>query len=55
MNMVLMLDAKSQIGAHGRSNFCYLTCIRLLISSREGTNRIFLSENTYFPSGVRSM
>ena len=39
-----MLDGNSEIGAHVRSNLWYLTCVRLLISSRAGTNRVFLPE-----------
>ena len=30
------------------SNLCYLTNVRLLISSRAGINGIFLSEKTFF-------
>ena len=36
------------MGAHVRSNLSYMTCVRLLISSRAGTIRIFISEKTYF-------
>ena len=39
--MVLILDGNSEIDARVRSNLCYLTCPRLLISSRAVTNRIF--------------
>ena len=35
------LDGNSEIGAHVRSNLCYLTCFRHLISSRAVTNRFF--------------
>ena len=52
--MVLILDGNCEIGAHVRSNLCYLTYLRTLISSRVGTNRIFLSEKTYIPSCVRT-
>ena len=38
-----------------RRFLCYLTCIRLLISSRAGTNRVLLPEKTYFPSYVRNI
>ena len=48
---VLTLDGNSEIGAHERINLCYLTCIRLLISSRAVTHRIFF----YFPSCLRNM
>ena len=34
--MVLILDGHSEIDAHVRSNLCFFTCIRLLISSRAG-------------------
>ena len=43
-------DGNSEIGAHKRSNLCYLICFKYLIRSRAGTNRIFKSENTFFPS-----
>ena len=46
--MVLSLDGNSFNGAHVRSNLCYLICLRLLISSRAGTNQIFLSERPIF-------
>ena len=42
--MVFILDGISYTDAHGRRNICYLTCIRLSISSRTGTNRVFLPE-----------
>ena len=38
-----------------RRNLFYLICLRLLISSRAVTNRIFLSKKTYYPSCVRNM
>ena len=46
--MVCILDGISKLGAHVRSNLCHLTCIRLLISSRVSTNRVYLPEKTYF-------
>ena len=42
--MVLMSDGSSEIGAHVRSNFYYLICVRHLIRSRAVT---------FFPSNVR--
>ena len=39
--MVLILDGNSYLGAHLGSNRCYLTCIRLLISSKTVKNRVF--------------
>ena len=39
--MVHRLDGNSEIGAHGRSNFCYLICLKHLIRSRAGINLIF--------------
>ena len=41
--MVSILDGNSRIGAHVRSNLCYLICLRYLIRSRAVTNRIFFS------------
>ena len=37
-----ILDGNSEIGAHVRSNLCYLICLRRLIRSRAVTNRLFL-------------
>ena len=34
INMVLILDCNSEIGAHVRNNLCYLNCIRHLSTSR---------------------
>ena len=51
--MVLILDDKSEIGAHVRSNLCYLICGRHLLSSSAVTTRNFFSGNPYFPSCVR--
>ena len=51
--MVMTLDDYSLIGAYVRSNLCYSILLRLLI--RAVTNRIFSSEQTYFPSCVRNM
>ena len=41
--VVLILDVNSEIGAHVRSNLCYLINIRHLIKSRAVTNWPFLS------------
>ena len=49
--MVFILDGISFLDG----NLCYLTCIRLLISSRAGTNQVFLPEKTYFQSCVRNI
>ena len=40
-HMVLILEGHSEIGAHVRSNPCYLICSRQLIRSIAVTNRIF--------------
>ena len=42
--MVLILDGNSAMNAHKRSNLCYLTCLKLLITSRAVTNRIFIDQ-----------
>ena len=42
--MVFILDGISLLGAQVRKNLCFFTCIRLFISSRAGTNRVFLPE-----------
>ena len=36
--MVLNLDGNSEIGAHVRSNVCYLICLRHVIRSKAVTN-----------------
>ena len=54
LSMVL-IDGNSEIGAHVRSNLCYLICLRHLIRSRAVTNRISISEKTYFALYVRNM
>ena len=41
--MVLILDGTSEIGAHVRSNFCLLTCLRHLSRAREEENLFFLA------------
>ena len=45
------LDGNPEIGAHVRSNLCYLICLRHLIRSRAVT-RYFLSEKTFFASSA---
>ena len=47
--MVLILDGKSEIVAHVRSNLCYLICFGHLIRSRACTNRIFFPPKSIFP------
>ena len=42
--MVLLLDGKSEIGAHVIENLCYLICLRILIRSRAVTNQNFYLE-----------
>ena len=39
--MVLISDGNLEIGAHVRSNICYLICLRNLIRSRAVTNIFF--------------
>ena len=46
--MVLILDGRSEMGAHVRSNLCNLICVRHLVRSGAVKNLIFFSENTYF-------
>ena len=43
--MVFITDGYSIIGAHVRSNLCYLICLRLLISSRAVTNKAANASN----------
>ena len=45
---VLELDVNSEIGAHVRSNPCYLICLRHLIRTRAVANRIFSPERYIF-------
>ena len=52
--MVLILDGNSEIGAHVRSNLCYLSCLKHLIRSRIDTNRIF-SPIFFFTTSVRNL
>ena len=52
---VLILDVNSEMGAHVRSNSCYLICLRHLIRLREVTKLFFLSEKTFFPSCLRNL
>ena len=55
--MVIILDGNSEIGAHVRSNFCYLTPLRHLIRSIAVTNLIFffILKMTYLPIYVRDV
>ena len=39
--MLLISDGNSEIGAHVRSDLCYLICLRHLIKPSSVTNRIF--------------
>ena len=39
--IVVVIDGNLEIGSHERKNLCYLICLRSLIRSRAGTNRIF--------------
>ena len=41
---IIILDSNSEMGAHVRSNLCYLICIRHLIRSRAVTIVFFLRE-----------
>ena len=41
--MVLIIDGNSAIGAHVRSNFCYLICLRHALTQRAVKNRFFFS------------
>ena len=50
----LILDGNSEIGAHVRSNLCYLICLRHLIRPRAVGWYFILSEKTYLPSYVRN-
>ena len=54
-NMLRILDGNSDIGAHVRSNLCYLTCFRHFARSRAVPIRFFCSEKNYFSSCVRNM
>ena len=46
--MVLLLDFNTEIGALVGSNFCYLICIRHLVTSKAVTNWIFSLHNNLF-------
>ena len=46
--MVLILDASSEMGAHGRNNLCYLISLRHWIRSRKVTNPIFFQKRPIF-------
>ena len=46
--MILIFDGKSEIGAQVERNLSYWTCLRHLFRSSAVTNRVFLSEKTYF-------
>ena len=50
--MLLILDGNSEIGAHVRSNHCYLIYLRKLIRSKTFTNRFVFSKKTHFYSCV---
>ena len=52
--MVFILDGNSYIGAHVRSNLCYLICLRHLIRSKEAQNKIFVSFTKYLFSFMRA-
>ena len=48
-SMVLILNDNSEVGAHARSNPCYLICLRHLMRSISVKNRgFFLSEKTLY-------
>ena len=49
-SLVLILDGNTEIGAHVKSNLCYLISVRHFIRSRTVTNRIFFSDKTNFSS-----
>ena len=54
--MVLLLDFNTEIGALVSSNFCYLICIRHLVTKKSGNKLdFFLSITTCFPTCVRNM
>ena len=55
LTMVLIEDGNSFIGACVRRNLSHSNYLRNLIWSRAVTNRIFLSEKTYFPTCVRNI
>ena len=47
--MAIIIDGNSEIGAHARSNLCYLNCLRHLIRLRAIKNLIFfLQERPIF-------
>ena len=53
--MVLNLDGNSELGAHARSNPCYLICLRHLIRLRAVTNRIIVLRKDLFCSELPSI
>ena len=48
LNMVLIVDDISLIGAQVRINLCYSTCSRHMVTSRPVTNWMFLSKKHFF-------
>ena len=50
--IVPKLDGSSEIGAHVRSNLCYLICLRALERSTAFTEVIFSSEKKIFFSSA---
>ena len=47
-DMVLEIVGNSEMGAHVRSNLCYLICLRILTRSRGVTNRIIVLRQVLF-------
>jgi len=45
--MVFILDGNSEIGAHVRSNYYYLNCLRHLIRMKAVTIRILLTPKRF--------
>ena len=53
--MVLILDGNLDMGAHVRSNLCYLTWLRHLIKSCSHKSGFFLPKRPFFSSFVRNI
>ena len=48
LTMVLILDGNPEIGAHVRSNLCYLICLRHLIKYSGHKSDFVFSEKTLY-------
>ena len=49
LSMVLILDDNSEIGAHVRSNLCYLICLKGLFTDFTRCQKPFPAQECVFP------